>query len=749
MEACMLLVHVSEALLKLFGNSRERLFARTFQVRVTTLDTEEVFDMRDILRSKELKKCFVNLGLQELDSSSRFDRLFKMNDLYDEILKEIECSTSDTFEQHTARVLRKIQLSEYYEDFMKECEPVKLFDLIVPFEYEIIRDVFRLTSEWCTDLKISLDDEKVVKLLSAMDYLDIDNDKEVDLFLTVSGNPLHLRIKTINLFCINFVFLLKMSNMLAEYQSFFNGQVTNPEKAFIAKVIIRIYPLSHYICLLQIEMARNNITRLFLGYRDLIFVNEMHYESNSKVVLLKNKHDLKEKSSLIINLIEEFNTINKPFISNRLYISLPLVRCFGYRLGRPGKIPFDLGIQIERYISFMWIFKEITELCIHNTVYSESNFHLIAHNNYVVLEGDPHVYMEGIITKLVDAAIRKLPGLSSLLIQGYNKFPEALIPKLRKTSLKAFGVLGLCSKVDYIVIYRLFKEECALKNSITGFYGHFRALQFISSFLPENKIRRAKVSDKLNGMSLELFEDEKMVAEQIKSYFVNELLSEKVATDKKVEIETLEYLDSKFVQDQAKDYKVRAHMPMMPVESFSRSINGLEILENWAFCRIVGIFENNIRLFLSDLNRNKPNGISHIKTLDFIMNSYSIYSSIFYVDWLVGFMSIGSCLTLSCDAQLFLHYRPVLRLNDNYARFILRMARQLVFLPEKNIIFKLVLRQKKDEMITAEKIREMLFEFFWKELEERISDEAKLSRFIVENALYKSKKMDALASVHL
>ncbi|KAI5148579.1 hypothetical protein ENBRE01_0417 [Enteropsectra breve] len=749
MEACMLLVHVSEALLKLFGNSRERLFARTFQVRVTTLDTEEVFDMRDILRSKELKKCFVNLGLQELDSSSRFDRLFKMNDLYDETLKEIECSTSDTFEQHTARVLRKIQLSEHYEDFMKECEPVKLFDLIVPYEYEIIRDVFRLTSEWCTELKISLNDEKVVKLLSAMDYLDIDNGKEVDIFLTDNGNPLHLRIKTINLFCINFVFLLKMSNMLAEYQSFFNGQETNPEKAFIAKVIKRIYPLSHFICLLQFEMARNNITHLFLGFRDLIFVNEMHYETNSKVILLMNKHDLSEKSSLIINLIEEFNTINRPFINNRLYIPLPLVRCFGYRLGRPGKVPFDLDIQIERYIGFVWIFREITELCIHNTVYSESNFNLVALNKYVALEGDPDVYMEGIITKLVDAAIRILPGLSSLLIQGYNKFPEALIPKLRKTSLKAFGVLGLCSKVDYIVIYQLFKEECALKNSITVFFGHFRALQFISNFLPENKIRNAKVSNMLSGMSLELFEDEKMVAEQIKSYFVNELLSEKVATDKKVEIETLEYLDSMFVQDQAKDYRVRPHMPMMPVESFSRSINGLEILENWAFCRIIGVFEDSIRVFLSDLHRNKPNGISHIKTFDLIMNSCSDYSNISYENWLEGFMSNGSCLTLSCYAHLFLRYRPVLRLKDSYARFISCMARQLVFLPEKNIIFKLVLRLKEDEIVEAEKIREMLFEYFWEELEERISDEDKLSRFIVEKASYKSKKMDALASVHL
>ncbi|KAI5149791.1 hypothetical protein ENBRE01_1120 [Enteropsectra breve] len=284
-----------------------RMFEKQFQVSITTKDSTDTFDLRDVLSAKVIERALRGIHRQNIELSPKLDLQFKMYDLYEDARLEIESSVSDTYKVHCARIQENMMASDHYEDFVNARTVPEKFDLALPVECEYIRNVFKLTTGWCQELDLFFDDEKVAKTLTAFDYLEIDHDKEVDVFYEQNGVPVHLRIRTIHLFCINIVYLLETQEMLEDYKLILTAdEKISVAKAFnktliceggaehsgIASLIKNTGPLAHYICLLQIKMEMQHVINLFLGTESAYFVYDLLHEENCKSLRLQHKNDL-------------------------------------------------------------------------------------------------------------------------------------------------------------------------------------------------------------------------------------------------------------------------------------------------------------------------------------------------------------------------------------------------------------------------------------------------------------------------
>ncbi|KAI5149792.1 hypothetical protein ENBRE01_1121 [Enteropsectra breve] len=227
----------------------------------------------------------------------------------------------------------------------------------------------------------------------------------------------------------------------------------------------------------------------------------------------------------------------------------------------------------------MRIFTELTEVCISNLIH-------FSEKDSITQSQEEYVYR--LLVDTVLTVIRQLPGLNALFIRGFHKFPDALIPVLKKKALKKFGAMSTHGALDYLVIYRIFDENSPLKKSITHFVGHFRALVFISQFLLKNQIKEATLAVWAQGVCVYFFDDEKNVVEQIRKYFTNGCLYEAVIPGEAVEIDTFYCMELSFLTHNT---NINAYRPLQAhITEFrhgSMYIWGTEIVDRCTIRKVV------------------------------------------------------------------------------------------------------------------------------------------------------------------
>ncbi|KAI5150978.1 hypothetical protein ENBRE01_1818 [Enteropsectra breve] len=753
MEGCMLLLLVCKAFSILTANRQQRILAREFQVKMTTSDKAGTFDMRDIYKTVELKKLYLELSAQNRLSYSPFERLLMMSESHEEALTEIACSIEDTFESHAELMKSKLQQSTVYKDFLKDGETDRILDIVIPLEYEIVCDIFKMTSEWCTELRIKLDTVKIQKILPAFKYLGLDTKKEVDLFLKKDKKPLHLRINIISLFCINFVYLMKINNLLVIYQTIDEKPQNNALRNVIDWLCDIILPLRYYIKLLQIQMEDNSVSSISVGSGIRQFVYEMHHDVNSKVILLLNKEEIERLNAVRVNILEELNTIGDTFTNRRLTIFLPLgEQSYFQHAPLFEGIPKDFHEALTTYLCFMQVLGKITEVYIHSAM---------PYFNALPTKGDLNRFMERVLDEIVDTAIRTSPGLSSLLIDGFNKFPEPLFELLRKTKLNSFGVQGCCSKVDFIVMYRILKDECALKKSIRCFLGQSRALKFISNFLPDKQITSAKVSNLIREPGLDLYDDEKKYEEQIKQYFAGGSLNGEVILSKKIELGTLEYLEPVFMIEpnnpESKYQPVHRckHRPQdasMEGHPYLEKIPPQEIFRALTFSRVLMSYADNGAQYINSMGGLELGYNSIIKTLEVIMNEKTANINFnTFIRYLKRFMCNDSCLILKYDINDILSKNEYKQycIASSIGQDIAAIMHWIIPKSSNELSIEVIARKNINFNFDPEKLRKMLIEYCIKRYKEENYTFKMFKKFSVKTVSYRNKTRDALKTVHL
>ncbi|KAI5151820.1 hypothetical protein ENBRE01_2409 [Enteropsectra breve] len=504
-------------LAKLVLNSHQRPYRDQFKTILKDSTTTRTFDFRDLFLSKQFSMAYFAGGASEI--SSELALLIKRNELYQNTLAEIEinyCST-DTYEYYEKLIESEIKKHDYLTLFNDVSAAEESEELRLSFSLDVIYDVFQLTSSWCDNLNVLFNEVRAIEILKAFDYLDIFCEKEIDLFFDDRGKPLHLRIRAINLFCINFVYLLKKYNLLVKWQTLLASSDKASLKLMIAAAgshppykrmcaeeqvdtlsliicIGKIPPLRAYIFLLQVKTQEESICNLFLGSAPVYFAYKWLYETDSKAIFLQNDSALSKDLAMCypkLDLLTEFNTLNKSSVT-RLNISMPFCNASGEALTAfKDKNPLEcIYTHNNYYINFIQIHREITEVYIDNflPLFSIVNYS-VERDNWV------DIFLEEMVLML----FKELEGLKALFIRGFIIFPETLVKSIRNKKLEKFGALSWNGEIDFYVIYQIFGTECALLQSFKHFIGHYRALEFLfrlTEKLRVNiKIMEATVSD--------------------------------------------------------------------------------------------------------------------------------------------------------------------------------------------------------------------------------------------------------------
>ncbi|KAI5151759.1 hypothetical protein ENBRE01_2364 [Enteropsectra breve] len=673
--------------------------------------------------------------MQDIHSAPKLELQIKIHDMYENARQDIECSLSDTYKIHCDRIQEKIIASDHFEECVQESDVMVKLGLDIPLEPEFINNVFQLTSRWCQQIDLPLDGEIISKILIAFDYLEIDYEKEVDIFFEHKDAPLHLRIKTIHLFCINFVYLLETQGMLEEYKAFFTdrekrdvGRVFNRnfayeewrEHNFIATLIKRAGPLAHYICLLQIEMEDRHVTSLPLGTDSAYFVYDLLYEENCKSARLKHKGDF-EDSSTKMDLIVELNTINNPMTNRRLEILVPFVRNFMFKqYERHLRFTGESVLIVHCYAHFMGIFTELTEICISHFLHFSVN---------EIVSESLDEYFDGLLVDVIKTAKRLLPGLNALFIRGFRKFPDALVPILKKMKLKKFGAMCTNGAADFLIIYRLLNEECLLKRSITHFVGHFRALLFISRFLEKNQIKEATVANWMAAMRTDFFDDEKIVIEQIKMYFEGGSLYKPIILNDVLKIDTMYYLEISFIT--SANIKLHSFRPFVP--HLRASLYGgifsyeSDIIKSCAIKNLKLCTKPHSHAFLESYRTAPENTFAAIETIELVIsdNDYVCFESIKH--YLRHFANRNTILIINLNAHRIQLENTENRQNSFKVRDFYPLVAHFVI--EKKMTLKIRLRQKASANGIKESIIRNFIECFKDDFENEGLDDCSHLKF--------------------
>ncbi|KAI5148576.1 hypothetical protein ENBRE01_0414 [Enteropsectra breve] len=694
----------------------EEMLRKQFLVRITNEGPDEIIGLRSLFKSKVIERALRGILAHDLNRSQHLEFQIKMYKIYEQARKDIEHSMDDTVTEHYLRILEKMKRHDevYYKNFFKRCNPIETIDLGLPLDSTIVGKVFLLLSGWCQELgRFPLNDEIITQILITFDYLEIDHDEVVDVFLDRNSEPLHLRMKAIHLFCINFVYLLETQGLLPKYQAIlkaeekrsvyiaFNKQIPREEKAdnnIVAICIKNAGPLAHYIQLLQIKMDKDHVVNLYLGTDTTYFVYDLLHEENCKCIRLQHKNDYKKTPSKL-DLLVEFNTINRRTISRKIDIVLPFCREYWYMKHRyPIKLTTDDIIIFHSYIHAMGILDELTEVSIRNLVHYADKDSV---SQQVV------AYVDSLLVFTVIKAIRLLPGLNALFIRGFHKFPADLIPVLKSKRLIKFGAMSACGVLDYLVIYQIFHEDSPLKRSITHFVGHFRALLFISKFLAKDQITGATITREISGFHVDFFDDEQIVVEQIKGHFNNDSIYERIILKERLQINTVYHM----VQLKLEYYRyMTSFRPLIePVAEFEESgidIKESEILDSCLIENLVvynGSEEND---FLKGFSKAVAN---EFKTIEYVINNES-------KDFFIGglyhkFSDYGikcSCLIVNLNAYGFLQNQANTRRRGFDADEFDLLIKHLII--ESNVNVKVRLRQRD----SARQIKETIMESFLK-----------------------------------
>ncbi|KAI5150126.1 hypothetical protein ENBRE01_1313 [Enteropsectra breve] len=646
-----------KALSKLILNSQQRPYTDQFKVTLTAGATTRNFDYRDLVVSKQFENSFLfcakNVGN---DIPSGLDLLIKMNELYEDVQKELPSSPSDSYETYAKQMEEELKKSEFFNTFKDKNVPEEIDDLFLSFPLDIIFDVLQLASGWCDGLDISFAEERASELLRAFDYIDINCEKEVDLFFDNRGAPLHLRIRAINLFCINFVYLLKKNALLARYKALLKCAYNRPkdnERKLLYALKGSKKPLLNYIQLLEIKTEGDSVTNLFIGSDSFYFAFKLLYESNSKVIFLQSEYDLKrwvKPVSPRLDLIVELNTINKP-ITIRLDIQMPFFYISeGVLRNLIDMNPSEYLYKYNHYVALIGIHKEITE------VYIEYLSPLIKKVQYS-LENVNEV--DDLLIDMVLAVFEELDNLRSLLIRGFITLPERLVELVRNKKLEKFGAMSWNGQIDYYAIYQIFKTECPLSQSIRHFIGHYRALEFLIRLIESNElktqIREATISDIIAGHRASLVNIvrneaslayyERIYGNAVKEYFVGDSTKNELKHSSPIYLETFYYMQPSILT-----HILNARDEIVGDGALGRQAITISAREIYRKCKINRLVMHEVgkaKQFICDINKIATNGAIKINTIE-VIHSMRFYCN--NMTYLEGYKNTGdACLVLNLE----------------------------------------------------------------------------------------------------
>ncbi|KAI5152497.1 hypothetical protein ENBRE01_2875 [Enteropsectra breve] len=645
------LIFLCKAIAKLETCDHKRPYESRFQINIRTAEWKDTLDLRDLLKFDVIEWALRGCHLKDGELTAKTKKQLEMNDIYENALASISTTPNDTIPSFTNLINQHLQATKHDEYFGKPSEPVETIDLVIPFAPEIFQIMVQLTSGWCIELKISLNNDTVVEILRAFGYLHINNEKEVDVFLTDNGAPLHMRIKASNLFCINFVYLLERNKLLAKYRALLNNTdsaTEDIEKKLIAAFKNSEKKLLSFVHLLEIEMEDEHVSKLFLRTSSRYFVYEPHYQEQCKVIVLKHEEYIKEPSDRL-DLVVELNTLNKTMENRRLDILMPFFDGFCYDAYSSIKsFPSSSYLhEFDCYIQLMDILQELKEVYIYN---------MVPYYKTLPNVGETEEFLDSLLVRMARAVLRKLDGLSSLFIQGYDRFPEELISELRGKKLRKFGAMGCCGKVDYLVIHRIFSKECPLRKSICHFIGHVRALHFFSHFYKGDVLEEATVYDTLFGAHEVLSESDSAYSERIRPYFNKGNIADAVILAKPISIGTVHYMEPVVLMMQVVQRGNAQNIDywQLLMDSCIRA-SALEFVAGCVFSRL------NIRFiktlgFIRHIIILARNEIPTINTLELIINGY-MHPHFMYYAFSKGRRRCNNelCFVVNFDAKTILH----------------------------------------------------------------------------------------------
>ncbi|KAI5152751.1 hypothetical protein ENBRE01_2977 [Enteropsectra breve] len=665
-----------------------------------------------------------------------------MHAIYEDALAAIDCSTDDTIVEYENLINQELQKSENYEFFENPSDPAETIELLIPFPHEIIHIMCQLTSGWCTDSIIPLNDDKVITILQAATYLLVNKSKLVDIFMKESGAPLHMRIKTIDLFCINFVYHLERNGLLSKYRILLKNTDNNlneKDNAIAMKFNRMGKILMSYVHLLEIEMDGEHVNKLFLCAGSRYFSYEPHYRPECKVIVFKHEVNIIETLEKL-DLIVELNVINKTMKNRRLDILLPFFDGFSFDpYSQPMVFPSNSFIgDFYRYIDLMEILPELQEVYIYN---------LLPFYKTMPKASESGEFLDSLFVTMVAAVLKKLDRLSSLFIQGFNEFPPELIPRLQEKSLKKFGAMGFCGKIDYLVIHQLFSKECSLKRSINHFIGHCRAVQLFFQITKRNNLEEATIYNRLFKLYDVLPEADRLYSEQIKEYFVGGNLNNAIIIEQPLNISTVYFkLPIILMKGMVLKASREGDRWVFIINEVSKQIEDKEFLIGSVIKRLVirqGYNLHTHRVFIETAVKRIPT----LSTVEIVinMNMWGLLQNLELNK--IRNHNRELCLILNTDARTMLYGKNRNVFAEESTFSIYYVFEELLKNNDKNIKLKVKVRRMKSIKVDHDYARNKFIEFCknrysW-------SDENAFSKLSFEEIPYDVGNESALGSVHL
>ncbi|KAI5151825.1 hypothetical protein ENBRE01_2413 [Enteropsectra breve] len=724
------------------GNTR--LLEDLFRIGVRTEDMVASFDLRDLLKFDYVERAVKALPTQSDDFATANEPLIEMQEAYEDALGSISRSTNDTYKEHVSLLAEKLEENGFSKFLKKPSKLPKYLNVDIPHGHVLVNFICQLTSVWCSELNVQLDDNQVIDILEASADLQINKKKKVDVFINRNGKPQHLHIKVIDLFCINFVYLLKKAGLLSRYRALLKSNNTyfedKEDKAISA---IRNFgnPLLSYIRLLEIEMDDECVSGMFLCSESRYFAYEAHYREKCKVIVFNHKNDIPGPSERL-DLITELNSINKIVENRRLDILLPYFDGFVFHTKEVSNKFISNSIVQDSYyyIDFIEILTGLQEVYIYN---------MLPHYKTLPTAKETEGYLNSLFVTIVNVVLEKLDGLNSLFIQGFNEFPQEFIPRLQKKRLRKFGAMGNCGKVDYLVIHRLFSTECPLKQSIGHFIGHCRAVQLFSQITKKIKLEEATVYNRLYGANYVLSEADELYSEQLKEYFVDGSLNNAVKLNHKLSIGTVYYMRPVAVAMQLSMQASTQHSQhYMLAKATSTVIDPSEFLTGSKFTHLIVQLENAVSSIIRDFVTKAIKEDSTIEMLEIIINGE---------DWpLLEDLNLGEVklpnrglnLILNVDAKTMLYGKKIHRHEKDSTSAIYWLFDELIVNKENNVKLKVKVRRQESSKMEACNAQNKFIELC-KNRNSSIDSGNAFSRLSFEEILYDVGDDNALRSIHL
>ncbi|KAI5151162.1 hypothetical protein ENBRE01_1940 [Enteropsectra breve] len=732
-----------------------RLFEDHFRLNVSAEGWKESFDMRDLLKFDYMEWGLRGDHVKNKEFTNKINKQFSMYDIYEDALAKIKCSTNDTPEIYKKLINQQLQESKHHDFFESPTDPDGTIELVFPFSLKIIQIICQLTSGWCNESKILLTDDSVISILEASQHLFINRNKQVDVFTMENDAPLHMRIKVIDLFCINFVYQLERNALLSKYRFLLkNTIIETTEKE---KVIVSVFkrmgnPLLSYIHHLEIKIENGQVSKLFLHENSKYFTYKQHYQEKCKVIFLKQESNI-EESSEKLNLIKELNMINRAVENRRLVIVLPF---FDDMINNTGKLPRDFPrtsfVQdFYFYTGLMEILPELQEVYIYNLLPYYKTV------PYAREEGD---FLDELFVKTVNTVLNKLKKLSSLYIQGFDEFPQELVPRLQEKSLKKFGVLGNCGKIDYLVIHKIFTKECSLRRTINHLIGHFRAVQLFFQITEKKELGEVTVCDSLFGANNSLSEADMIYSEHIKKYFVDGNLSKAVIVEKPLNIGKVYYINPLCIVVQLTSQTLSRRIQYRKFLNVElTSIDATEFLTGSLITHLVIQLETNTE-FIRNFFKTALNVIPTIISVEIIIN-HNFWKDL--LDLELDALRLPSnrelCLIFNVRANSMLYSEMIYALNEDstlaiYQAFnedftfaIYQAFNDVVVKNKNNVKFKVKRRQMESLLTDSYNTKNKFIEFCRNE--NLCNDENAFSRLYFEEIPYDVDYESALRTIHL